>query len=60
MRTIQMTLDDGLVEEVDRVVKELGAARSSFSLATPRSSFSARSRSRRSPRRSATSPPRSF
>ncbi len=30
MRTIQMTLDDDLVTEVDRVAKELKTSRSSF------------------------------
>lgn len=30
MRTIQMTLDDGLVAEVDRVVKLRGTTRSAF------------------------------
>ena len=30
MRTIQMTLDDELVEEVDRVVKRLHSNRSAF------------------------------
>jgi len=30
MRTIQMTLDDELVELVDRVVKELNTTRSAF------------------------------
>ncbi len=30
MRTIQMTLDDDLVTEVDRVSKELQTSRSSF------------------------------
>jgi len=30
MRTIQMTLDDELVESVDKVVKELKTTRSAF------------------------------
>ena len=30
MRTIQMTLDDGLVKTVDRVVKQLRTTRSAF------------------------------
>ena len=30
MRTIQMTLDDGLVEDVDAVVKKLKTTRSAF------------------------------
>jgi metal-responsive CopG/Arc/MetJ family transcriptional regulator len=30
MRTIQMTLDDELVETVDRLVKELNTSRSAF------------------------------
>lgn len=30
MRTIQMTLDDELVESVDKVVKELNTTRSAF------------------------------
>jgi len=30
MRTIQMTLDEELVEAVDRVVKDLGTTRSAF------------------------------
>lgn len=30
MKTVQMTLDDALVEEVDRVVHTLGTTRSSF------------------------------
>jgi len=30
MRTIQMTLDDGLVAEVDRAVKRRGTTRSAF------------------------------
>ena len=30
MRTIQMTLDDDLVESVDKVVKELKTSRSAF------------------------------
>ena len=30
MKTVQMTLDDALVEEVDRVVQSLGTTRSSF------------------------------
>ena len=30
MRTIQMTLDDDLVEDVDRVVKKLKTSRSAF------------------------------
>lgn len=30
MKTVQMTLDDELVREVDRVVKRLGTTRSAF------------------------------
>jgi metal-responsive CopG/Arc/MetJ family transcriptional regulator len=30
MRTIQMTLDDDLVEDVDRIVKKLKTTRSAF------------------------------
>ena len=30
MRTVQVTLDERLVEEVDRVVHELGTSRSAF------------------------------
>jgi len=30
MRTVQMTLDDDLVADVDRIVKELGVNRSAF------------------------------
>ena len=30
MRTIQMTLDDELVESIDRVIKKLGTSRSAF------------------------------
>jgi metal-responsive CopG/Arc/MetJ family transcriptional regulator len=30
MRTVQMTLDDALVQEVDQVVKQLGTTRSAF------------------------------
>ena len=30
MRTIQMTLDDDLVEDVDRIVKKLNTTRSAF------------------------------
>lgn len=30
MRTIQMTLDDDLVESVDRIIKELKTTRSAF------------------------------
>ena len=30
MRTVQMTLDDALVREIDRVVKQLGTTRSAF------------------------------
>ncbi len=30
MRTVQLTLDESLVEEVDRVVKDLGTSRSAF------------------------------
>ena len=30
MRTIQMTLDDELVDAVDRVIKKLGTSRSAF------------------------------
>ena len=30
MRTVQMTLDERLVEEVDRAVEELGTSRSAF------------------------------
>ena len=30
MRTVQMTLDDALVQEIDQVVKELGTTRSAF------------------------------
>ena len=32
MRTVQMTLDDVLVQEIDQVVKELGTTRSAFAL----------------------------
>ncbi len=30
MRTIQMTIDEGLLSEVDRVVQQLGTTRSAF------------------------------
>ena len=30
MKTVQMTLDEALVQEVDRVVKKLGTTRSAF------------------------------
>ena len=30
MRTVQLTLDEPLVDEVDRAVKELGTSRSAF------------------------------
>ncbi len=30
MKTVQMTLDDSLVEEVDRAAKDLGTTRSAF------------------------------
>jgi metal-responsive CopG/Arc/MetJ family transcriptional regulator len=30
MRTIQMTLDDDIVESVDKIVRELGTTRSAF------------------------------
>ncbi len=30
MRTVQMTLDDALVQEIDQVVKKLGTTRSAF------------------------------
>ena len=30
MKTIQMTLDEDLVEEIDKVVKKLGTTRSAF------------------------------
>jgi metal-responsive CopG/Arc/MetJ family transcriptional regulator len=30
MRTVQMTLDDALVQEMDQVVKQLGTTRSAF------------------------------
>ncbi len=30
MRTVQMTLDDALVQEIDHVVKQLGTTRSAF------------------------------
>ena len=30
MRTVQMTLDDTLVQEIDQVVKRLGTTRSAF------------------------------
>ena len=30
MKTVQMTLDDALVQEVDQVVKKLGTTRSAF------------------------------
>ena len=30
MRTVQMTLDDALVREIDQVVKKLGTTRSAF------------------------------
>jgi metal-responsive CopG/Arc/MetJ family transcriptional regulator len=30
MRTVQMTFDDALVQEIDRVVKQLGTTRSAF------------------------------
>jgi CopG family transcriptional regulator / antitoxin EndoAI len=33
MRTIQMTLDEGLVRDVDRAVKKLGTSRSAFTRA---------------------------
>jgi len=30
MRTVQMTLDDALVQEIDQIVKQLGTTRSAF------------------------------
>ncbi len=42
MRTIQMTLDEALVEEVDRVVKELGTSRSAFARDALRASLERR------------------
>ena len=30
MRTVQMTLDDALIQEIDHVVKQLGTTRSAF------------------------------
>lgn len=30
MRTVQMTLDDELVEKVDQIVREIGSTRSAF------------------------------
>ena len=30
MRTVQMTLDDALVQDIDQVVKQLGTTRSAF------------------------------
>ena len=30
MRTVQMTLDEELIEEVDKVVKKIGTTRSAF------------------------------
>jgi metal-responsive CopG/Arc/MetJ family transcriptional regulator len=30
MQTVQMTLDDDLIQEIDRVVKRLGTTRSAF------------------------------
>ena len=30
MKTVQMTLDDALVQEIDQVVKQLGTTRSAF------------------------------
>jgi len=30
MKTVQMTLDESLVEEIDQVVKQLGTTRSAF------------------------------
>ena len=30
MRTVQMTLHDALVQEIDQVVKQLGTTRSAF------------------------------
>ena len=42
MKTIQMTLDEDLVEEVDRVVKELGTSRSAFTRAALRESLAHR------------------
>lgn len=36
MRTVQMTLDDDLVESVDKIVKELSTTRSAFTRAALR------------------------
>ena len=36
MRTIQMTLDEKLIEEVDKIVKELETTRSAFTRAALR------------------------
>lgn len=30
MRTVQMTLDDALVQDIDQIVKQLGTTRSAF------------------------------
>ena len=30
MRTVQMTLDDALVQDIDKIVKKLGTTRSAF------------------------------
>jgi len=39
MRTIQMTLDEKLIEEVDKIVKELETTRSAFTRAALRNAI---------------------
>lgn len=42
MKTIQMTLDEELVEEVDRAARELGTSRSAFTREALRASLARR------------------
>jgi metal-responsive CopG/Arc/MetJ family transcriptional regulator len=39
MRTVQMTLDDELIREIDQVVKRLGTTRSAFTRETLRAAL---------------------
>ena len=42
MKTVQLTLDEPLVEEVDRAVRELGTSRSAFTRAALRAALARR------------------
>ena len=44
MKTVQLTLDEPLVAEVDRVVKELGTSRSAFTRSALRAALEADAR----------------